>query len=181
MSSVAFPAPSVVEAKPPVSPGFLRADALAKLLADRLRELKAKEEFDAKSRPEKMVILLHRGTKKLGKETLTGAGVVETVFAWKAMHTAELAPAAQSAAKLLPGALRNCYGDIASRSRTRRRERQRAGKALVAGLMDKHLHVRAVAIESLFAVYGERRGYRADAPEAERKRIHKAWAKAIRR
>ena len=181
MGSLAFPAPSTVEAKPPASEGFLRADALQSLLSARLAELKAKEEFDAKPRPEKLTVLLSRGTKKLGRESITGAVVIEVVIGWEALHKAELPEAAVRTVKLLPEALRNHYGDFRSKSRTQRRDRQRASKALVAALGGKHSHVRSVAIECLFALYGERRGYRADAPEAQRKRAQKAWIKALRR
>ena len=181
MHSTGYPAPRVAEAKPPAANGFMRADELQKMLAQRLAELKAKEEFDAKPRAEKLAILLDRGQKKFGKETLTGAGVVEEVFAWDALSKATLSESAQRTVKLLPKALHSCYGDYRSLSRTQRRDRQKASKELVTGLLSKHRHVRTLSIECLYALYGERRGYRPDAPEAERKRIQKSWAKAIRR
>ena len=50
--------------------------------------------------------------------------------------------------------------------------------AAARGVEDR---IRQLAIDCLFAIYGETRGYRADLSDAERKRVQKKWAKAIRR
>jgi len=173
--------PSHVEAKAPVATDFMRVDALHKALAARLQALKDEEEFKAKPRPEQLVILMKRGTLKSGREKLTGADVIEQVFEWKALRATTLDDSAKHTMKLLPDALAACYGQLNVKSRSEMRERYKASRELVDALMDKHVHVRQLAIDCLVAVYGETRGYKSTAPDSERKRIQKKWAKAIRR
>jgi hypothetical protein len=50
-----------------------------------------------------------------------------------------------------------------------------------AGLVKCWARIRQLSIDCLFVLYGETRGYKPDAPESERKRIQKKWAKEIRR
>ena len=181
LSVCVFALPSHVEAKPPASPDFMRTDAFKKALEARLKKLQEQEEFDAKPRPEQLVLLLKRGTKRLGSEKLTGAGVIKEVFGWKELRAAALGKPAERTAELLPEALHACYGSLDRKSKSAARERYKASRELVDALTDKHLRIRTIAIACLSAVYGETRGYKPGAPESERKRIQKKWAKAIRR
>jgi hypothetical protein len=181
MSAWLFALPSEVAAKPPASPQFVRADALEQVLQARLKELREKEEFDAKPRPERLVILLKRGVKQMGDEKLTGVGVIKEVFAWKALQENELGKSAKNTVALLPEALHGCFGGFGVRSKSELRERYKAARELVDALTDKHARIRQLSIDCLFVLYGETRGYKPDAPESERKRIQKKWAKEIRR
>ena len=181
LSVCVFALPSHVEAKPPASPRFMRADDFQKSLEARLKKLQEQEAFEAKPRPERLVILLKRGTKKFGSEKLTGAGVVKEVFAWKELRAAAPGKPAERTAELLPEALHACFGSLNRKSKSAMRERYKTSRELVDALMDKHIRIRTIAIDCLSAIYGETRGYKPGASESERKRAQKKWAKAIRR
>jgi hypothetical protein len=172
---------SRTEAKPPESPRFARAKELLEKLEVRSERLKRQEEFKAKPREEQLVLRFKEGAETFQGEELTGAHVIRGVMEWDRVRLKVVPDDVKGVLLLLPKAFKARYGFIYTKSKTLRKQKRCASTRLVALLTHELRHVRRMAIECLEAMYGDRRGYKVDAPEGERRRKQKEWRRALPR
>lgn len=170
---------AVVCAGPP-KPGCVGFEELHLRLENRYEKLRKQEEMAAKPREERMVLLLRAGRTTFENKKLTGEWVLTEILKWKVLQAEKIPAAARLVLDMLPEALETRYGH-GHRTASLRAERYRVSKQLVSALMHRQVHIRKAAIECLDALYGTKRGYRADAPDRERKKIQREWRLALRR
>lgn len=169
------------EAKPPESPRFARAKELLEKLQARSERLRQEEEFKAKPREEQLVLRFKEGAATFEGEELTGAYVIREIMEWDRVRLKVVPDDVKSVLLLLPDAFKARYGFIYTKDKALRKQKRCASARLVAVLTHGLRHVRRMAIECLEAMYGVRRGYQVDAPEAERRRKQKEWRRALQR
>jgi len=167
-------------ANPPRTLAYWRYDALLDILADRYRELKRQEEFEAKPLVAKMLIRYEQGYDTLGKIRLTGDGIVRAVEEWKELDKApeQLSQDARDVLSLLPLALQKHFRRGGS---INKRERYKVSKRLVRWLTHERFHMRQAGIDSLDALYRTRRSYDPASPPAARAAKQKEWEHYIKR
>ena len=180
---------SVVAAKPPKAPGFTREDSLHFRLAEQLQKLEAKEQFEAKPRIEKIIVLFQNlkptDPQFFGKDKdkikLVGDVVAtEVLEKWKDIQVPREKVSEENLrilALMIP-AMQARFGrglDVD------KKERYDASKVLVDALTSDYLHIRWAAIECLKVIYrNEGRFYRPEAPKKDRIDKQKKWRKFIR-
>jgi len=168
-------------ASPPSVKGFMRMDRLAAAIGERITQLREKEEFEAKPREERLVVLFRKRVETYEKKALTGAYVVEEVFDWDAVRGAKPTADADRTVGLLAMALGERFGPtVKLKSRAEQRERYATGKELVDLLNHDRLYVRMAAFACLRQMYGRTHDYRPDAPERERRKAQRHWRSEIR-
>ena len=181
-------AAAAAAARPPKAPAFARHDSLHFKLAEQFQKLEAKEQFEAKPRMEKIILLFQDAKgdepqyfgKDKEKIKLVGDDVAKEVLEeWKAIQVPREKVSEEDIRILwlLIPAMQARYGrggDID------KKERYDASKVLVDALTSDYLHIRSVAIECLKQIYrNEGRFYRADAPKKDRIDKQKKWRRFI--
>lgn len=180
---------SVVAARPPKARGFTREDNLHFRLAEKLQKLEAKEQFEAKPRIEKIIILFQNlkpnDSPYFGKDKdrikLVGDVVAtEVIEKWKDVQVPREKVSEENLRilNLLIPAMQARYGrglDVD------KKERYDASKVLVDALTSDYLHIRTVAIDCLKVIYrNQGRFYQPNAPKKDRIDKQKRWRKFIR-
>ena len=165
-------------AKPPEVAGYARMDELRQRMVARKDQLAEIEEFERKPRVEKLIILFKRGTPKTpdGKK-LTGEFLLKEVFKWEPLLKVDPSPEALAILNQLPEAMRERYARVVP---IPKRNRYAASKQLVLALNDDYIHFRKAAIESLFAIYADRKFYQPEMAPSKRKAKQKEWSRYIR-
>ena len=169
-----------VRAAPPQHGGCVRMDELRSELEARYERARAREEFEAKPLPERLVLLLKKGARTYAGEAVTGPRVVKAVLQWDALgKSPRPSPAARVVADL-PDALKARYLK-AGADRALHRERYDTGRMLADALTSDAPWVREVAADALNAVFGRTLGYDPAGPETDRKRKQREWTRELRR
>ena len=103
--------------------------------------------------------------------------LVKELFKWEPLM--DNAPTAEALAVLdqLPDAMRERYARVVP---IPKRPRYSASKQLVSALTDQYFHIRKAAIESLFAIYADRKFYQPGMAPAKLKAKQKEWSRYIR-
>ncbi|MGH7161960.1 MAG: hypothetical protein ACREID_00645 [Planctomycetota bacterium] len=167
-------AASAAWARPPEVPGFMNMNDLAQKYEARVKELKEKAEFEAKSREEKMVICFERGDEKFENKALTGERVVEELLKrWTALS--DFGEEDERLVQLLPVALKTRMGVGVATSSAAKTARYRASEPLVEALKDKHFPVRRAAILALEGIYSTQLLYNPDGTTKQLREWHGDW------
>ena len=171
---------SFVWAKPPESKGFVRAVRLREKIADQRNKLAAAEEYARKPREEKILIAFDAGQARFEKKPIDGKTVVETIFGWDQVATAEPSEAGQRCLEMIPVAFQRRF---ASRIEINKRQRYDASKLLVDALDSKYSHIREAAISSLKKIYRTEKAfmYEPEMDKKERRDPIRKWRSFIRK
>lgn len=166
-------------ARPPEIPDFDRLEEVEARLHSLRSQLREEEEFRAKPREEKMILLFQRGEEKFETKRLTGESLIDELFnKWPEARKDEdeFTPQTIAILGLLPGALRERYYSVVPIPKL---PRYKASRLLVKELGSKNVHLRRAAISCLEAIYGFTLMYDPEATPSRREAIRKKWQKEI--
>ena len=165
-------------AKPPEVAGYARMDELRQRMVARKDQLAELEEFERKPRVEKLIILFKRGQARTPEgRKLNGEMLVKELFEWEPILKVDPTPEALAILNQLPDAMRERYARVVP---IPKRTRYAASKQLVLALNNDFIHIRTAAIESLFAIYADRKFYQPTMTASKRKAKQKEWNRYIR-
>jgi hypothetical protein len=183
-------AAATVAAKPPKAPEFKRHDTLHFDLAKAYQVLEAKEQFEAKPRIEKIILLFQDAkgneTKYFGegkeKVKLVGDDVAKEILEnWKEIQTPRVNVSEENI-RILWLLIPAMQAHYAAGREFDKKERYDASRVLVDALMSDYIHIRSVAIECLKKIYrNEGRFYRPEQSKKDRLDKQKGWKKFIRK
>jgi len=168
-------------AQPPVSAHYARKDELLARLTARAAELTRQEEFAARPRVERMVVLFGRGETRFDGEAMTGESVVREVLEAEEVQVDGPSEDARRVFAALSDALHERYGFIYASSKDQSQQRYRASRLLVDALTSPYPEVRRGAIACLERLYDRTLEYDPDASESSRRARQRAWKQELRR
>ncbi len=170
--------PAAAAAKPVPVPNFGRIATLRNAYLRKIQERRQAERFEKLPLQEKLVALYAKEEEKFDGKPLTAERVVRELLEWYESQGPNPGKEQDELMTRLAAALGQRL-NLVNNVLVDKDQRHKASKPLVDALMHKLQHVREIAIECLFRIYGTRKLYRPKAASRSRRAVQRDWKKFI--